>query len=75
MIPLENIQTQYGLSKAWLTFFTKLGFTMESMRESGVSANRPTKGLWIGRSYFDTTLGYPIWYDGTQWVDAQGNTA
>ena len=24
--------------------------------------------------YFDTTLGIPVWYDGTNWVDATGGT-
>jgi hypothetical protein len=75
LIPVENIQSQSGMSKAWLTFLTKVGLTTESLRESGVSANRPVKGLWIGRQYFDSTLGYPIWYDGTQWVDATGTPA
>ena len=28
----------------------------------------------IGVSYFDTTLGRPIWWNGTNWVDATGTT-
>ena len=24
--------------------------------------------------YFDTDLGQPIWYNGTEWVDYEGNT-
>jgi hypothetical protein len=39
---------------------------------SGPTANRPATFLVIGQQYFDTTLGYPIWYDGTDWVDATG---
>lgn len=39
---------------------------------NGSTANRPTTLLQIGQFYFDTTLGYPIWYDGTDWVDAAG---
>jgi hypothetical protein len=39
---------------------------------SGVSADRPTERLEVGQYYFDTTLGIPIWYDGTNWVDATG---
>ena len=41
---------------------------------SGTTANRPTQDLQIGQYYFDTTLGHPIWYDGTDWVDADGTT-
>lgn len=36
------------------------------------TANRPTDGLFSGLQWFDTTLGKPIWYDGTNWVDATG---
>ena len=28
----------------------------------------------IGECYFDTDLGIPIWYDGTNWIDATGTT-
>lgn len=28
-----------------------------------------------GDRYFDTTLGMPLWSDGTQWVDATGTPA
>jgi hypothetical protein len=39
---------------------------------SGPTANRPIDVLQVGQFYFDTTLGIPIWYDGTDWVDATG---
>jgi hypothetical protein len=39
---------------------------------SGTTANRPTEQREVGQYYFDTTLGIPIWYDGTNWVDATG---
>lgn len=39
---------------------------------SGTTANRPTTQLQIGQFYFDTTLGFPIWWNGTDWVDATG---
>lgn len=40
---------------------------------SGDTASRtPTPVL--GQTYFDTTLGIPIWYDGTNWIDATGVT-
>jgi hypothetical protein len=28
----------------------------------------------IGRSYFDTDLGKPIWWNGTAWVDSSGTS-
>lgn len=40
----------------------------------GPTTNRPTSPL-VGDTYFDTTLGKPIWYKGSNaWVDATGST-
>lgn len=36
------------------------------------SANRD-EAKYLGQVYFDTTLNKPIWYNGTNWVDANGN--
>jgi hypothetical protein len=46
---------------------------------SGTTANRPTLtanggALFVGTGYFDTTLGKPIWWNGTVWKDATGTT-
>lgn len=45
----------------------------------GTTANRPdvsslSGGDKLGAHYFDTTLGKPIWHNGTNWVDATGTT-
>lgn len=40
---------------------------------AGVTANRPAN-VATGYQYFDTTLGKPIYYNGTSWVDATGAT-
>ena len=43
---------------------------------TGTTSNRPSgRNLVTGMMYFDTTLGQPIWYNGTDWVDAMGNVA
>lgn len=48
---------------------------------SNTTANRPTtldlsllENSGVGFTCFDTTLGIPIWWDGTNWVDATGAT-
>ena len=46
-----------------------------STPQNGITADRPTLNLQVGQFYFDTTLGYPVWYDGTDWVDATGTVA
>jgi hypothetical protein len=46
-----------------------------STPQNGATADRPTQNLQLGQFYFDTTLGIPIWYNGTDWVDATGTVA
>jgi hypothetical protein len=38
----------------------------------GTTSQRPTAKLQIGQFFFDTTLDYPIWWNGTKWVNASG---
>jgi hypothetical protein len=38
----------------------------------GVTSGRPKNGLQTGQIFFDTTLGIPIWWSGTKWVNASG---
>lgn len=45
--------------------------TKHDVWQSGNLASRPTDPI-VGQRYFDTTLGKPIWYNGTNWVDATG---
>lgn len=37
---------------------------------SGSTENRPTEHLVVGQTYFDTTLGAPIFWTGSEWVKA-----
>ena len=39
---------------------------------SGTTAARPTTDLQVGQFYFDTTLTRPIWWTGTDWINAAG---
>lgn len=55
-------------------YFTEIdNYTQNSIiPASGSTSSRPTLNLLVGQFYFDTTLGYPVWYNGTNWVDATG---
>jgi len=60
-------------------FFQPLFNVAFASQQSGTTANRPISTaqfpLWVGRIYFDTTLGKPIWVKSlspTVWVDATG---
>jgi hypothetical protein len=39
---------------------------------SGETAGRPIERLQVGQYYFDTTIGLPIWWNGSDWIDAAG---
>lgn len=41
-------------------------------RLAGPTSNRPD-GVAVGTVYFDTTLGKPVWWTGSDWVDAMGD--
>lgn len=41
---------------------------------NGVTGGRPTSSI-LGQYYFDTTLGYPVWWSGTEWVKYDGSAA
>lgn len=62
---------------AWGAWFQQVFNICFALTQSGVTANRPTSGLWVGRMYFDTTLNKPIWCktptsSPAVWVDATG---
>jgi len=66
-------------STSWLSWFNSVHQTVTAARQSGPTAARPTKVLWVGRRYFDTTLNKPVWVSGVSggsavWVDATGAT-
>jgi hypothetical protein len=54
-----NVQTQQAVNTL-------------STPSAGTTALRPSTGLLVGQFYFDTSLGIPIWWNGTNWVDATG---
>lgn len=60
----------------WLQLFTRWHSIIVSQQESGTTANRPTVKLWVGRRYFDTTLGYPVYIKQVDpsviWVNGAG---
>jgi hypothetical protein len=60
------------IDPAWKAFFSAVYDGIFYTQQSGTTAKRPTKGLFAGRTYFDTTLGIPIWYKTAGWVSAAG---
>jgi hypothetical protein len=65
-------------TRSWLRWFSDADKTIDAVRRSGPTAGRPTKDLFIGQVYFDTTLGYPVWLQSVGpvvWVDSTGAPA
>jgi hypothetical protein len=62
------------LNNALRLYFNQIdNFTQNvTIPPSGTTANRPTERLQVGQYYFDTTIGRPIWYNGTNWINAAG---
>jgi len=77
---LPTAQTEYSvdyeiqLTNALRLYFNQLdNFTQNAAKPaSGTTAHRPNFNLPIGATYFDTTLGIPIWYNGSHWVNSSG---
>ena len=68
------------LSNALRLYFSQIdNFTQAAVNPLyGPTADRPIESvqvpLSIGLSYYDTTLGIPIWWNGTVWKNASGTT-
>jgi hypothetical protein len=60
------------ISQPWGTFFSSATTLLTALTQSGTTANRPTKFLWTGRTYFDISLNKPVWYTVGGWRDATG---
>lgn len=61
--------------RTWLQWLSRVHTIATSLQQSGPTADRPTSVLWLGRRYFDTDLGIPVWVQSvrpTVWVDATG---
>lgn len=46
-----------------------------ALQKTGTTAERPTATLLEGQEFFDTTLGQPVWWNGSVWVDYSGSPA
>ena len=68
---LETVQTSDGPQTRETAFNAPVG----AMYRAGTTAERPASPLGIGMMFFDTTLGFPVFWDGTQYVDATGAPA
>jgi hypothetical protein len=55
---------------AWLRQLLDLGF--RQLPPTGTTADRPTAGRYPGDTFFDQTLGRPLWWSAGAWRTADG---
>jgi hypothetical protein len=73
-LPTYSQQQQQLLNNSLRIYFNQLdnlSFAFAG-NTGGPTADRPGTGLYLGKPYFDTTLGIPIWWSGTKWVNSSG---
>jgi hypothetical protein len=61
------------LEPGWLRQLLDLGF--RSLPPAGVTAARPVAGRYPGDTFFDLTLGLPLWWCEGAWRGADGKPA
>lgn len=74
---LGRVLSQAGtFTVEWINWFASVYRICRANVETGTTANRPTRNLWIGRRYFDTTINQPIYITqitpAVVWRDAAG---
>jgi len=61
---------------SWMQWITRINKICNASISEGTTAQRPVSGLWVGRRYFDTDLGIPIFVQQVIpeiiWVDGAG---
>jgi hypothetical protein len=80
--PINFSQQHFDLySQQLRVYFNQLdtanGQTLEALNtlstpSAGTTGARPSTGLQVGQFYFDTTINRPIWWNGTNWINAAG---
>jgi hypothetical protein len=82
LTPTQFSQQHFDLLNAQLrVYFNTLDSTNNqiisavntlSTPSAGTTGDRPSTDLQVGQFYFDTTINRPIWWDGTNWINAAG---
>lgn len=73
-IGIRTDETEVGFTnELTITTLTSVAVTVTRPATKGATSERPVGGLPATVPYFDTTLGKPIWYKGSNvWIDATG---
>lgn len=64
-----------NFTPAWAGWLSQAQQILQDVSNSGTTAQRPTVILYVGKRYFDTTLGVPIFLKSVNpavWVNGVG---
>lgn len=72
------ITLNYYFTQPWLQWLTKAWLFIATIGDHGTTAQRPVTNLFIGRTYFDDTLGLPVFIKSVSagvavWVNGAGS--
>lgn len=73
--PLTDVKDPYHFTPAWAGWLSTAQYILQDVSNSGTTAQRPTNNLYVGKPYFDTTLGLAINIKSlgpTVWVNGAG---
>lgn len=77
-LPQTNVFTEKGdrMTSVWQAWFGSIQNWLGPQGAVGSTTTRPKVGIYVGLSYFDTTLGKPVFVQQVSpsivWVDATG---
>ena len=68
----EEFDKDGAVSQPWQSWTKSVYTIANSVSQSGITANRPAQ-KFVGQQFFDTTLGEPVFSNGTAWITIGGS--
>lgn len=75
---LEGLSGSYDNNRVTFKYNNKMNnmkYETVPIIHSGTTENRPTENLIVGQMYFDTTVGAPLFWNGTTWIQGHNGDA
>lgn len=69
------IKEDGSTSTVWLNWLSRIHTIVLASTNSGTTAQRPDRFVWVGRRYYDETLNKPVYVSSVNpivWRDAAG---
>lgn len=75
----QLVDADGNITQPWAQWVQRTQNNVRTLQQSGPTTDRPDSLLWIGRFFFDTTIGKPIWIKqvtpAVVWVDGVGTVS